>query len=119
MVIFYSGKWLSGYYVPRSAFASREEARRYYRAALGLWKSHGTVWPQESLDADEEADPLGEEHGPLTIVAPDDNPFAAPRAPLHDFRRGDGPSLYASFLRRGACVLLLEYLVLIPAVLYG
>lgn len=31
--------------VPREGFADQAEARRFYEAALTLWKSKGTIWP--------------------------------------------------------------------------
>ena len=108
---FYVWKILNGYYTPRSAFESREHARRFHRAAMILWKSRGAVWPDDVLEVIDETQPRASTPEPR--AADDHNPYAAPHASL----REDGPSPYAAFIRRSAGVLVLEYLVLIPFVL--
>ncbi len=109
--IFFSAA-LNGCYIPRSAFKSREEARRYHRAAVILWKSRGTVWPlddfREYIDETQ-----SRAAAPEPLTADDDNPYSAPRAPL----REEFPSPYTHFIRRVAGVIALEYVVLIPVAL--
>ena len=36
----------TGCYVPRTAFTSPEEGRRFFEAAVSLWRSRGTTWEQ-------------------------------------------------------------------------
>lgn len=107
----------SGCYIPRSAFASLDEARRYHRAAVTLWRSRGAVWPDDVPDVIDKTRNL-----PAGVVPPqpagDENPYAAPLVPPHD--GGDeasGPSAYAKVIRWAAVIAAAESLAVAAWVL--
>lgn len=106
---------LSSCYVPRSAFSSREEARRFHRAAVCLWKSRGKDWPEDVPEVAGDTETQAETpKAPVTF--PNDNPYAAPRAALWAEYATDGSPTYASWLRRCFVVVGLEYVALIGLV---
>jgi hypothetical protein len=112
----YFWKWASGCYIPRGAFANRDAARRFHRAAVTLWRSRGAQWPDDvPAVIDETAHPAGKTGG----APPDlnDNPYAAPRAPLAPAHGWDGPSAHTGLLLKAAGLLAVEYLVILPVVL--
>jgi hypothetical protein len=101
-----------GCYIPRSAFESLDAARRYHRAAVTLWQSRGTEWPDDVPDL------IDENHRSAPAwAANDDNPYAPPRAPIHFERDSTRHSIYRTLIIWTAGMIALEYLVVIPIIL--
>lgn len=51
-------KGSSGNFIPRTAFQDMEAARNFHLAAITLWKSNGTLWP-DNLHSDSSVGPVG------------------------------------------------------------
>jgi hypothetical protein len=69
-----------GCFIPREAFADRDAAERFHRAAMTLWRSNGTTWPAEDSAS------LAPAREPAPPPFPfrqtiDDNPYAPPLEP--------------------------------------
>jgi hypothetical protein len=82
-----------GCFIPRTAFSDGEEATRFHQAAVILWRSRGTVWPEVFPPLARPSSAGGSVPCPLPRSATDDNPYAPPMASL-----GQAPGvLTASF----------------------